>query len=323
MTEDTGESAEPIVATEPQDDRHAVDKAFDRVFGDQPRDESGRFAPKGEKEPEEAPQEAAEAPQEPEAPVEPEKPAEPVEAAPERFSADAKAEWSKLPANVRGETLRMQRELEAGLSKYRETVEPIKPFLDMAGDPQRLAGALRNYVGIEQELARDPVAGLDLICRNLGTTLADVAAKVTGQPAPAKDETISRLEAEIRALKGTVGTVQQTFQQTREQETQKRVADFAASHPRFDELSGDIAHMLKTGFATSLEDAYTKADRLNPAPQPPAPAPAAAAPVPPAPQTRKAALSVQGAPGSDPQTRPRSVSTAQAIDRAFGSVGLG
>lgn len=321
MTEETGAPAEPIVAAEPEDTRDAVDKAFDRVFGDQPRDESGRFAPKTEKEAEEAPEPAAEAPQEPEAPAEPEKPAEPVEAAPERFSADAKAEWAKLPANVRGETLRMQRELESGLEKYRQTVEPLKPFIDMAGDPQRLVGALRNYVGIEQELARDPVAGLDLICRNLGTTLADVAAKVTGQPAPAKDETIARLEAEIRALKGTVGTVQQTFQQTREQETQRAVADFAKNHPRFDELAGDIAQMLKTGFATSLEDAYTKADRLNPVPA--APAPAVAPPPPPAPQTRKAGLSIQGAPGSDPQTRPKSVSTAQAIDRAFGQVGLG
>jgi hypothetical protein len=51
------------------------------------------------------------------------KPSLTAEAAPARFSADAKAEWDTISETVRSEVLRMERELTAGIEKYRVAAE--------------------------------------------------------------------------------------------------------------------------------------------------------------------------------------------------------
>ena len=88
-----------------------------------------------------------------------------------------------------------------------------------------------------------------------------------------------------------------------------------------DELSNDISAMLSNGMAATLEEAYEKADRLNPAatPQPaPNPEPKAA-------QTRKlGSLSVDGSPanGSNPDPLSNSTTPEQSVDRAMRAAGL-
>lgn len=332
MTEETGavEATDAVVveADAPVVERsgstqEAVERAFDKVFGDEARDEARgetkpegpNRAPDGKFAPKEAQEAAAEAQAEPEAPKQP----QPMDEAPARFSADAKAAWAAASPAVRGEVHRMTRELEQGIEKYRAQVEPVRQFIERAGSPEAFAQAVQSYVAAEDMLRQDPIRGLDNVCKAMGTTLRDVAAQVMGQPAPEKDAVIEELRRELRAVQSQVGTVAQTFEQQRQQALVGSVTQFAASHPRFDELSGEIARMLKTGYASDLEDAYAKAERLNPAP-----APAASAAPPPAPQTRKSALSVNGAPssGSNPATRQRSATTGDAIARAFEQVGI-
>ena len=76
--------------------------------------------------------------------------------------------------------------------------------------------------------------------------------------------------------------------------------------------------MLSTGYAASLEDAYTKADRLNPL----APSPAAQTGTPAPAQTGTAHLSVKGAPSSGHSATTRSATTEEASRRALAAVGL-
>jgi hypothetical protein len=48
--------------------------------------------------------------------------------------------------------------------------------------------------------------------------------------------------------------------------THESVTKFAAEHPRFEELADDIAFFLTSGRTKDIAEAYTLAERLNPAP---------------------------------------------------------
>lgn len=336
---------EPVAAPEAPKGRttaDALDRAFAKVGLDKAEPEAkadpepkaeagpargpdGKFAPKepaSEPVTAETPAPAAEAP----------KPAEPASDAPARLRSDpeATAAWASAPPAVKAAVNRTFRELEGGLERYRQTVEPLRHLIEHHGGAEKVAEYMGGIAQFEAMLKQNPAQGMVNICGAMGVDARAAAAQIMGQPAPERDAVIDGLKAELNAVKQQVGTVHQSFEQQRQQAVTQSVAAFAEAHPRFDELSGDIATMLKTGFASDLADAYSKAERLNPAPQiAPAPAAAAIPPAPqtrttepPAPQTRKADISIQGAPGSDPQTRPRSVTSGQALDRAFAKLGL-
>jgi hypothetical protein len=249
---------------------------------------------------------------------------------PARFTADVKAKWAELPENVRGEVSRMERELTQGYEKHKAAAErdaTLAEFHEMAKQSGKdLRSVVGEYVNMENLLRKDLVGGLDTICQRLGVSLKDVAAHVMGQTpdqnASAQDATIRELRAELAAIQQQVGNVTQTFQKQQETAVSKEVTEFAAAHPRFDELSEDIAFFLKTR-TKDLSEAYTLAERLNPAPVT-ASKPAASAAAPDlAAQTAKGQKSISGAPsaGSSPAAKRRSKSIDESLDRAFAQGG--
>jgi TolA-binding protein len=286
------ESLEKAFAADTPEDGEAPQEALG-----QERGPDGRFVAK----------EAAEQPaQEPEA-VEEATPAPNMAEAPVRFSAEAKAAWAQAPEHVRGEIHRAITEMEGGLAQKDAVIEPIKPFIDMAGDPAKLADALSAYTNMENLLRQDLYSGLAALAQNLGTTPTQLGALLTGQtpgqPDP-RDQQIQQLTQQVQQLSGN-------FQQQQEQAVLGQLEQFAAANPRFEELQSDIAAILDLGKAPDLQSAYDLAVRMNPLP--PDPAPVA--------QTRKPTRSVIGAPssGSNPGTSPRSTSAREALERAFSS----
>ena len=248
-----------------------------------------------------------------------EKPVEVLSDAPSRFSADAKAEWAKAPASIQGEIKRAISEMESGLAKKDEALRPLQPYIDMAAKGgTTIDAALGNYVAMEQLLARDPKAGMERLAMNMGKTLPDFIAQITGGEATStdKDREILGLKQQIQSLQGQFGQVNDTIQQQQMSQTQAQVAAFAEQNPRFEELSPQIAEMLKTGFAQDLPSAYEMAEKLNPLPVAPLATPAPA-------QTRQP-KSVTGSPtaGSNPATVKPSGTRNEALTRAFDRVGL-
>lgn len=315
--------------------RGAIDRAFasldavEPVADDKSRGPDGKFAPK-QAEPVAGPAEKVASEQKPvDAIDDASKPVATFAEPPKRFSPDAKAAWDKAPEPVRAEITRAVTELEKGLSEYQQRWEPIKRFDEMARQHgTTIDKAMANYVGIEQKLDADPIAGLSQICDNMGFSLRDVAAHILGQApdqaASATDATTRALKQEIAALKQELGGVTTTIKSQTEQATLKQIEAFSADKPRFDELADDIAFFLDSRRAKDLQDAYELAERLNPAPQTMAPAPAATtAPAEPA-QPRKGNLSLSGAPsaGSNPATRKPPSSARSALDDAFARVGI-
>lgn len=262
--------------------------------------------------------------------------------APQRFHDGAKAEWQNVPQSVRSEVARMEREFTEGYRKYKdsaEAFEPVRRFHDMAKQGgTTLDVALDRYVGLENLLRQDvdagriPIRGLEEVCRNFGMSLRDVAAAVLGQSpdqtASQQDAIIHELRQQVQQLTQAVGGVTNTFQTQQKTATLSEIEAFAAQNPRFEELSEDIAFFLESKRAKDLAEAYTLAEKLNPAAEPAnsatgpsaarAQEPSAARPAP-VDQTDKGQKSITGAPssGSDPVTTKRpSSSIREALKRA-------
>lgn len=243
---------------------------------------------------------------------------------PARFSEEAKKAWEQAPEAVRAETLRAIKENEQGLAQYKKQLEPIQPFMKMAGnDISKLAGAMGRYVNTENILRQDPARGFTEIARNMGLSPQQVGKMLLGQDpgkSDPRDRQLMQMHQELQQLRQQTGQVTQDIQQQRMQGVSAQVEQFAQQNPRFEELASDIAEMLTTGYAKDLQDAYEKAERLKPAPptpEPPAETAKASA------QTRPT-RSVTGAPttGSNPAHRKPSASRSEAIMRGFSKAGF-
>lgn len=351
MTEETAApeaSGAEAVSAPSSSSGEAISRALDSVFGDaqDTSDIRKEDAPAPDEKPASGPQRgpdgkfAAKEATPPDAgteatdPAKPEDDAEKAEAkdeaketgpdAPRGFDPAAKAAWEAAPAELKGAVSRRIGELESGLRQYQQDFGDLRPFVQMAKQANiQPKAAIEAWMSAERILSENPVEGVRHLAKTMGFDAKAVLAQIAGDAPPdQKDGTIEALRREIADLKRGFGGVQQTMQQQREASIQRDVEAFAASNPRFEELSGDIAEMLRTGYAKDLADAYAKAERLNPLP--PSPQPAARNPEQQAAQTRKASLAVTGAPvaGSNPATRKTPSSTKEALEGAFSSLGL-
>lgn len=263
----------------------------------------------------------------------------PATDAPARFSPDAKTAWTAAPDSVRAEVHRMERELTAGMEKYRasaEEFEKVREFDDLAKQTGgNLRASLERVVAIEQAFKRNPLEGFQKVADHFGLSLRAVAAHIAGQTpdqqAVQADSTIAALRQELVGLKQQISGVTQTITQQKEAATLSEIQKFAQDKPRFDELADDIGMFLSNGRAKDLQEAYVLADRLNPGHANPPQANAiattqvasAALAFDQQAQTLKGQKSINGAPspGSNPAARKRSTSIDDAIDRAFASAG--
>jgi hypothetical protein len=286
-----------------------------------PRDVTGKFASTKPADPAPAPE------QKPAASEQPAKPTQFSEA-PKRFSDEAKTHWASAPEPVRAEIHRAVKELETGISQYREVVEPLKPYLQLAQKHgTTISKALDQYIAIERSLVSPDVAqknaALNDVFQTAGVNPREWAAQLLGQSpdqvANQQDSIIRELRQELAGLKQQIGGVTQNMQQQREQATLQEIHKFAADHPRFEELAEDIAFFMKSGRANDLSEAFELAERLNPAPAASAQAPVI--PAPPAAEVQpKGSKSISGSPspGSSPAARKQpSSSIRKALESAM------
>jgi hypothetical protein len=165
------------------------------------------------------------------------KPRHTVSPPPARFSPAAKAAWDEAPETVRAEVSRMEKEFKAGFAKYKTAAERDASLAEFhaiaAKGGTTVKEALSRYVSMENQLRADTIKGLEIICQNVGMSLREVAAKVLGLT---PDQGRSAVDS-----------------------THESVTKFAAAHPRFEELSEDIALFLMSGRTKDLAEAYTLA----------------------------------------------------------------
>lgn len=248
--------------------------------------------------------------------------------APSRFKPEAKTHWANTHEVVRGEVHRAISELETGLQKYKtghDEYEQVRDFAESAKkNGYTLRSAIEQYAILDQMVRTDPVNAFREICDARGFSFRKIAEAFLGmepnEAAARSDQTIAELRREIADLKSGVGELKGEAKKQHDQALLDRVNEFMAKNPRFEELSDIIEKEIGHGY--SLEEAYDRAARLNPAPNP-APATTPAPVVPTAAQTGKGEKSISGAPsaGSNPVSRQSSPSIREAIKRATARAG--
>lgn len=189
---------------------------------------------------------------------------------PAKFLPEARVKWANVPNEIKAEFHRVEQEREAEVQRYRadaEEYETLREYRDMAKrSGTDLKRALDSYVGIENELRRDPIAGLENIVRNLGlrkqdgspVTLYDVADRIIQQgpeafqrsvqqpqyqpqtaPQPQSDPRVEALEQEIRALRAETSVL-------------PVIRQFEVAHPDFEQIAPQVQAILDSGVIDRL-----------------------------------------------------------------------
>lgn len=275
-----------------------------------------------------------------------------VRPAPSRLSKEAQAVWAQVPEVARNEIERAFTELQGGIEKYKTAYEPIKQFDEMAHQSgTTLQAALNSYVGIEQLLRRDVLAGIREVCKNVGVDPQKVAEAIVAQGGQQQQQQggdtveVQQLKQQLNSALQEINGLKQQFtgfsQTAEDRALRSEIDEFKKDKPYFEQLAPVMQQLLAGTHpeyaAKNLASAYDMAVRLTPeiaakieaekaaavqtaqngaAPQP---KPAEAA------QTgAKAKLSITGSPssGSNPAQRKPAGSPRAALDKAFESVGL-
>jgi len=201
----------------------------------------------------------------------------------QRMSQAAKADWAKAPESVRADVHRLHNEFSRAYQQYRgdhEAMNAIRPFHQMAQQQgTTLQKALQNYTAMEQKLRGDVVGGLDVIIDNLNLrdhagkklTLRDVAWHIVNQT-PEQQQLLQSRNAvmaqshQLQQANQRIAQLEKAQQQVQYasafHQTRGAVDNFAATHPRLDELGDLIEAEVKHGY--DLETAYKRAELLRP-----------------------------------------------------------
>lgn len=231
--------------------------ADDATKSDRARDESGRFA---KAESAETGEPAKEVPDADPLQDKPE-PQSPAVEPPKGWSADAKAKWSSLDPSIQAEIAKREQDMDTGgqrwseeKRRYEETIAPMRSFAQANGINEQ--EAITRFLNADQFLARDPVNAIKWLAESYGVDLENM----TASPRPQVDPRVMQLQQELSSIK-------ETLTQREVQEVQSQIDSFAKApgHEHFEEAKPLMGHLINSGQATDLQDAYDKATWAIPA----------------------------------------------------------
>jgi len=213
-------------------------------------------------------------------PLEPAAPgaaAEPAEAPaippPASWSAAAKADFSQLPPHIRQEVRKREEDFEKGLAQQQSRAARLNR-LDAVLGPRterfRLSGldeaqALQMLFAAQDYLERDPINALLYLGRQSGVDFRALAAalgttQAPGAPQPLAPE-LQRLAAQVQTLTQAVDAQHVASEEAQREAYLGEIERFASGpgHVYFDNVSGRMAELIRTGQAAGLDEAYEQA----------------------------------------------------------------
>jgi len=230
------------------------------------RDEKGRFAKKEE----------AESAKEEVPTVEAKEPAkeEPAKAEPPKrnpFSAwkkEAQEKLAALPEDVQQHIIEREGQFHKGLTQYKEeanfgrnirkALAPYDNYLRQVGaTPEQ---AFTHLISAEKALRTGSPAEkaqmFHKLARDYGVDLGQIAQMPY-------DHNAYQMQQQLDAIQQQISQSQASQQSAEEVQLAGQIQSFAQSHTHFDDVRGQMADLLDSGFAIDLDDAYEKAVRLN------------------------------------------------------------
>ena len=255
---------------EPMDARSVIEREMNKIENteklkeeettEKPRDESGKFKSKEteEQKPEEVKPEA-------------ENPAEPEQK--ERnpwgsWKQEHVAEIKKLPKSAQDYILQRQDQFHKGLDQYREeanyartikkAVAQFEPYMAQLGVTPDVAFA--NLLKTEQTLRTGDINTKMQVFRQLAHDYGVDLSNASQQPF---DANLYQMQQQLSQLQAQLQTSQVSQQSAEEGQITETIEQFAQSREYFNDVRETMADLLDRGLAKDLDDAYTKAVRLD------------------------------------------------------------
>lgn len=307
---------------EPETPEPAAAEGEDRETTARARNERGQFAPKAETgtpveaQPVSDADPIADTLEQPSTAIEP----------PTSWSADAKAEWSKLSPALQQAVIKREAEINDGGRRWSEEKRTYEDMLAPVREQARRAGVderegLNRLLAASDFLERDPANAIQWLARQYGVNLAQQPGE-TGAP-------VQALPREVLNTMQTVTTLQQRLDAREFADAAAAIQSFASQPGRehFEAVKADMGRLIETGQARDMADAYDKAVWMNPeirsqlvaAQTAKASADRRAQDVAIADRARKAALSISGSPAGAgaPIAKPEYDTVEAAVRAAF------
>lgn len=193
---------------------------------------------------------------------------------PPGWSVASKAAWNELPEAVKADIAKREQEVSNGFKQYQGLGE-LKPYAEAyQRNGQTIKQAFDGYINIEKALQTNFVGGVAQICQGFNVNPVALAQEILRQagqggqeqtPDPIRDA-LSPLQREIEALKAERDNERRAAQQREQQEGLSQITAFASDpkHTYFENVKQTMGHLIATGQAGSMEDAYEKAIWMHP-----------------------------------------------------------
>lgn len=202
---------------------------------------------------------------------------------PARLLPEERAKWANVPNEVKAGFHRLTAEMEqenAGYKQSHERYTTLKPFDDIARSNGRdLKDSLEKITQVERAIAQNPIAGLDMVLREIGPrkqdgtplTLMDVARHIVQNPQAYQQASapMPQVQQDIPQVKALEDKLASLENQLATASIQPMLDAFANSHPDYAQLEPQIAAILQSrvietmyGNSLSAEQKLAEAYRM-------------------------------------------------------------
>jgi hypothetical protein len=194
-------------------------------------------------------------------------------APPASWSPAAKAEFAKLPPLIQAEVNKREQDWNTGQAQRTQDAERLNRLHSVLGPRQewlRLRGvdearAVEQLFAASDFLDRDPVQALLYLARQTGVDPRMLAQAYVGngttQVATQPNDGLTQLHQKVQSLEQTLAQREQAAEQAQMDQLMEAVAQFAADpgHPYFENVRSAMSALVRSGEASSLDEAYERA----------------------------------------------------------------
>ena len=192
-----------------------------------------------------------------------------VPEAPKTWRKEAVEQWEALPDAVRSEVLKREEDMFRGLETYKAdanfgrslkpALEPYLPVLQHFGiDPaQQISSLMQAHHTLALGTPQQKAELFQRLAADYGVDLDGLAAAAPVFVDPA----VQALQSQVQSLQNTLTAREHGEWQAKMAAITSEIDAFAADpkNVHFDTVANDIAMMLKSGAAKTLQEAYEKA----------------------------------------------------------------
>ena len=205
--------------------------------------------------------------------------------APVSWKPTAKAEWAKLPLDIRQEVARREREMSQYMSQndhhrkfteqFAKVVQPYNHLIQAQNSTplQAVKNMMATTAGLVLGNKQQKASIVAEIIKNYDIDIEILDHVLSGKGVPAKagvEEPTTKVMQMLQPVYSFMDEIRQAREgsQSRRQEEADRQVDEFADTPHFEDVREDMADILevaaKRGITLTLQQAYEKAIALNP-----------------------------------------------------------